>query len=204
VDTVKIDKSFIQGISTNSSESKALISTIITLAHVLKMSVIGEGVETQEQLDVLKEYKCEEMQGYLFSPPILPTEFETLLLANTNQDNAEDAVFLNNEQVAAALPLSPKGIIPSTEINENKEILAKALDSIKVLYSISTREMDVFELIVKGLSNKEISDKLFISEHTVKNHITKILQKLNVHDRLQAMAKVYQTCLEEGENLRIH
>ena len=54
--------------------------------------------------------------------------------------------------------------------------------------------MDVFKLIINGLSNKEISEQLFISEHTVKNHITRILQKLNVTDRVQAIAMVYETC----------
>ena len=61
--------------------------------------------------------------------------------------------------------------------------------------------MDVFKLIVNGLSNKEISEQLFISEHTVKNHITHILQKLNVTDRVQAIAMVYETCMNEGGKL---
>ncbi|HAF0292673.1 TPA: hypothetical protein G9C53_005085, partial [Salmonella enterica subsp. enterica serovar Typhimurium var. 5-] len=42
-----------------------------------------------------------------------------------------------------------------------------------------------------------------ISEHTVKNHITRIFQKLTVNDRLQAMAKIYQTCIEEGQNINL-
>ena len=63
--------------------------------------------------------------------------------------------------------------------------------------------MDVFKLIINGLSNKEISEQLFISEHTVKNHITHILQKLNVTDRVQAIAMVYETCINEGEKLFI-
>ena len=75
-----------------------------------------------------------------------------------------------------------------------QEILEMAIHHLKDLYSISSREMDVFKLIINGLSNKEISEQLFISEHTVKNHITRILQKLNVTDRVQAMAMVYETC----------
>ena len=89
-----------------------------------------------------------------------------------------------------------------TEVDPSQNILVSALNRTKELYSISSREMDVFKLLVNGLSNKEISDELFISEHTVKNHITRIFQKLAVTDRLQAMAKVYQACIEEGENLR--
>ena len=82
-----------------------------------------------------------------------------------------------------------------------KEILELAISLIKERYSISSREMDVFKLIITGLSNKEISEKLFISEHTVKNHITHILQKLNVTDRVQAIAMVYELYINEGDNL---
>ncbi|RKJ07013.1 DNA-binding response regulator, partial [Butyricicoccus sp. 1XD8-22] len=58
------------------------------------------------------------------------------------------------------------------------------------------REQDVFRLIVEGLSNKEISERLFISEHTVKNHITNILHKFGVSDRVQVISKVYEACIK--------
>lgn len=57
---------------------------------------------------------------------------------------------------------------------------------------ISPREKEVWELIVKGCNNKEIAEALFISEHTVKNHITNLFQKLNVTDRSHAIALAYQ------------
>ncbi|WP_053220247.1 LuxR C-terminal-related transcriptional regulator [Virgibacillus senegalensis] len=57
---------------------------------------------------------------------------------------------------------------------------------------LSKREKEVLELVVQGLSNKEIAHSLYISEHTVKNHLTNIFNKLNVSDRSQAIAKVYQ------------
>ncbi len=57
---------------------------------------------------------------------------------------------------------------------------------------ISTREKEVLELIVQGLNNREIAEGLFISEHTVKNHITNLFQKLKVTDRAQAIALAYK------------
>jgi DNA-binding CsgD family transcriptional regulator len=50
----------------------------------------------------------------------------------------------------------------------------------------------VLELLVQGCSNREISERLFISVHTVKNHITNIFQKIGVNDRSQLIALVYQ------------
>lgn len=61
--------------------------------------------------------------------------------------------------------------------------------------ALTPRESEVLNLVIHGMSNTEIAAKLFISSHTVKNHITKIFEKLGVNDRTQAMAKVYRTGL---------
>lgn len=57
---------------------------------------------------------------------------------------------------------------------------------------LTSRELDVLRLLIKGNNNREIANELYISAHTVKNHITKIFQKLHVSDRSQLMAMVYQ------------
>jgi DNA-binding NarL/FixJ family response regulator len=62
---------------------------------------------------------------------------------------------------------------------------------------LTTREQEVFRLIANGLSNPEIAQELHISEATVKTHITHILQKLNLRDRVQAVVLAYQTGLFE-------
>ncbi|WP_339250353.1 LuxR C-terminal-related transcriptional regulator [Sporosarcina sp. FSL W8-0480] len=64
--------------------------------------------------------------------------------------------------------------------------------SVPINLGLSKREEEVLAEMMKGLSNKEIGSTLFISEHTVKNHVTNILSKLEVTDRSQAIAKVYQ------------
>jgi DNA-binding NarL/FixJ family response regulator len=64
---------------------------------------------------------------------------------------------------------------------------------------LTTRELEVFRLIANGLSNLEIAQELYISDTTVKTHITHILQKLNLRDRVQAVVLAYQTGVFEAD-----
>jgi DNA-binding NarL/FixJ family response regulator len=72
----------------------------------------------------------------------------------------------------------------------------------KELDDLSERERDVFRLIARGLSNGEIAEALFISETTVKTHVTHVLQKLNLRDRVQAVVLAHQTGIFEAETRR--
>jgi diguanylate cyclase (GGDEF)-like protein/PAS domain S-box-containing protein len=69
VHTLKIDRSFVTDMTTG-REGLALVSAIIKLAHSLRLNVVAEGVETEEQSRLLRLMKCDEMQGYLFSKPV--------------------------------------------------------------------------------------------------------------------------------------
>lgn len=76
--TLKIDQSFV-GTMLSSPESLAVVSTIISLAHSIGLNVVAEGVETKEQAESLKQLKCDEAQGYLYSRPIPADEVIRLL-----------------------------------------------------------------------------------------------------------------------------
>ena len=79
-DSLKIDRSFVTGM-TAGPQGLSLVSTIINLAHSLKLKVVAEGVETTEQSHLLGLLNCDEMQGYLFSEPVPGEVFEAQFLA---------------------------------------------------------------------------------------------------------------------------
>ncbi len=78
VDTLKVDRSFVVDM-TAKPEGLALVSTIINLAHSLRLKVVAEGVETEEQSRLLRLVNCDEIQGFLFSRPVPVAEFESML-----------------------------------------------------------------------------------------------------------------------------
>jgi DNA-binding NarL/FixJ family response regulator len=67
----------------------------------------------------------------------------------------------------------------------------------KAVDELTARELDIFRLMAEGLSNGEISERLFIGDTTVKTHVTHILQKLGLRDRVQAVVLAYQTGIFE-------
>jgi len=78
IDVLKIDQSFIRQISRDGDDT-AIVTAVIGLAKNLKLSVVAEGVETQEELDFLRAQRCDEVQGYYFSKAVPAPVFEQLL-----------------------------------------------------------------------------------------------------------------------------
>ncbi len=77
-DTLKIDRSFVHDVTSN-SDSATIAQSIIALAHSMRMKVTAEGIETRAQLDFLTRSQCDFMQGFYFSKPLPPDEFAKLL-----------------------------------------------------------------------------------------------------------------------------
>jgi diguanylate cyclase len=87
IDKLKIDRSFINEIATRSDDA-CIVRAIVSLAHCLKLKVVAEGVETSEQLAILKSLGCDQYQGYHFSPAITADAFEDLLRRQQNDSKA--------------------------------------------------------------------------------------------------------------------
>ena len=78
IDTIKIDKAFMRDVMFDETTA-AIVSYVITLAHTLRLSVVAEGVETEEQYSFLRHYACDRMQGYLFSKPVAAAGVQELI-----------------------------------------------------------------------------------------------------------------------------
>ncbi len=78
IDALKIDQSFVRQITVAPDET-TIVAAVISMGRSLKLRVVAEGVETQQQLAFLQEHDCDEAQGYYFSRPVLPQQFVKLL-----------------------------------------------------------------------------------------------------------------------------
>ena len=77
-DKLKIDRSFVMDLAVD-AESDAIVTTIIRMAETMNMTTLAEGVETEEQADLLRRYGCKEVQGYLFGRPMPFEQFSLLI-----------------------------------------------------------------------------------------------------------------------------
>ena len=83
ISTLKIDRSFVTDLMDDASD-KAMVETIIAMAHSLKLKVVAEGVETMEQLTFLWQQQCDQIQGYLVSPPLSAADLMVFVNENTH------------------------------------------------------------------------------------------------------------------------
>lgn len=91
IDVLKIDRSFVRDIAVDSDDA-AIVASIISLSHNLKLQVIAEGVETQQQLAFLRKHGCDQMQGFYFSKPLSVGRFAQLLRTGKSLSPTCDSV----------------------------------------------------------------------------------------------------------------
>jgi len=92
IHAIKIDRTFVKDVNTEADDG-TIANTIITMAHSLKMHVVAEGVETEDQLRFLLERGCDELQGYLFSSPLPAEEVEKLMADDKDGSGIYSSIF---------------------------------------------------------------------------------------------------------------
>jgi EAL domain-containing protein (putative c-di-GMP-specific phosphodiesterase class I) len=101
IDTLKIDRSFVTQMMEN-EENLAIVRTIVALAQNLGMDVVAEGVETEDQLLLLRKLECENGQGFLFSTPLGGRQLDQFI-ENSNLDNSVSSAQLQLLEAPTAL-----------------------------------------------------------------------------------------------------
>lgn len=100
-DTVKIDRSFVQG-QAEDPGMRVILEAILGMCHNLGLSTIGEGIETQAQLDVLRDLGCTEVQGYLLGRPMPRDQIQDFIRGRLLALNGQDANAVKEAQVLVA------------------------------------------------------------------------------------------------------
>jgi len=190
--------------------------------HVVGHATNGlEAVEESKRLlpdVILMDIRMPEMDGVQATLAILETQPNIGIIILTTFDD-DEYVFeglkagargyflkdVSSEELAAAIRTVFHGgalIQPSITRKVLSEFSRLAtnippnrIPNKEILEPLTEREMDVLKAISEGLSNKEISQKLFITEGTVKNHVSNLIAKLNVRDRTQAIIKAREAGL---------
>ena len=165
---------------------------------------------------VLMDIRMPELDGLEATRRILAADGEARILILTTFDldeyvyealrsGASGFVLKDEppEQLLAAIRTVAAGdalLSPSVTMRVIKQFARKPRPAPpKEFNELTSREQEVFRLIAEGLSNVEIGQQLYISDTTVKTHVTHILQKLGLRDRVQAVVLAYQTGLFETD-----
>jgi DNA-binding CsgD family transcriptional regulator len=178
---------------------------IATIELACLLSSYEIGFVAQQKLSPHVFHLCEEYHEAITEGAkdggVYSISCQVMLLSMYKLCSAVEPAFLLNEVIEHSVQLKFDHYVLRDQVI-NFEISIDERDSrserlidyevFQKAVQISKREKEVLELIVQGHNNREIADTLFISEHTVKNHITKLFQKLKVSDRAQAIALAYK------------
>ena len=182
-DTIKIDKTFINNIKSESEVDKGVIASILFLGKRLDMKVVAEGVEDKEQLDFLKHNECDMIQGFLFSEPVPQDKYEKIIqvgyLKAVQRTKKKSSLRENRKFYRFELPLYMHGKMTIAEVNDQ---VVQVGSTPVLIENLSLGG-------IKVLSNLKLpvnSNMKFKFEFKVLNEVIEVYGKLRwIEDELQ-------------------
>lgn len=183
------------------------LKTIVNASGIEVLAVGYDGIEAVDLYDlhrpdlILMDIRMEKMNGIEATKKILEIDPDAKILLITT--------FQDDEYISSALSLGCKGyilkqniqgIIPAMNAVYSGNLVfdSKIVSNIQkyskknIDINLSDRELDILLLVAEGLNNKEIADKLFLSEGTVRNYVSNMLEKLSLRDRTQLAIYYYK------------
>lgn len=174
LDTLKIDRSFIQQLDINNEneqKGQAIISSIIHLAKGLNMKIIAEGVEEYEQLDFLKQKECDLIQGYLFSKPVPIDAFEQMMESKYLQPKKQKKLIIPNKERRKFPRFKFPAYLPAkmllTEVNKKKMNMGSATILIENISIGGAKILSLLKLPVSSNTKLNLKFEIMNIEYCV-------------------------------------
>ncbi len=183
------------------------LKTIINVNDIDILAVGYDGIQAVKLYDqyrpdlILMDIRMEKMSGLDATKEILKIDpHAKILLITTFQDDEYIGAALSLGCKGYILKQNIKGIIPAINAVHSGNLVfdSKIVSNIKkyskkdIDIDLSPRELDILLLVAEGLNNKEIAEKLFLSEGTIRNYISNMLDKLSLRDRTQLAIYYYR------------
>lgn len=183
------------------------LKTIVTASGIQILAVGYDGLQavdlfTKYEPDlILMDIRMKELNGIDATKEILKIDSKAkILLITTFQDEEYISTALYLGCKGYILKQNIKGIIPAINAVYSGNLVfdSKIIDNIQnypiknIDIDLSARELEILLLVAEGLNNKEIANKLFLSEGTIRNYISKMLEKLYLRDRTQLAIYYYK------------
>lgn len=175
IDEVKIDSSFVAGLGID-RRATAIVASTISMAHAMQIDVVAEGVETLDQLEALRTLGCDFAQGYFIAPPMSASDISKLLandMAGLRLVGSDD---------------SRRGTIGARDAEamllELLEMTHQATaGSLPEAAQLTPRQVEILKRLLAGDRVPRIARDLYVSQSTVRNHLSLIYRRFAVHSQ---------------------
>lgn len=220
---IKIDQSFVQLVASD-AESAAIVRTIIDLAHNLRLRVLAEGVETEEQRGFLRQNHCDEVQGYLFSKPLPAQELAELLRLEkplleyeSSQEEPRTLLMLDDESsildgLARVLRREGYRLLVTTDPDEAMSLLARhrvgvvlsdqrmpKITGVAFLRRVKEIYPETVRMILSGHADvQSVTDA--INKGAIYKFLTKPYEPTQLKATLEEAFRVYETTRQSGQS----